>query len=184
MACRKRGLLGLDQVVYCTTIFPLCVIYSSTSPSPESRIASPKGGYYHPSSGSHRGGLPVSLWAILLLNTPSGRPMWGVSTHVSDSKRITTWTTALKMVPDVCAYDPSFTRILKICAHFFHAFHKLPTTASQSFFESINMQPSYLKALTAEVKTTSNKKLGNYEYPPSQNPGRNYCVFITHQCAH
>ena len=56
--------------------------------------------------------------------------------------------TALKKVPNICAYAPSRTSTLDMRNHFFRAFHRFATTAGQASFVSVIMLPRYLKAAT------------------------------------
>ena len=56
-------------------------------------------------------------------------------THVSDMNNITAWSTALKNIPGVLDYTPSWPKIRDIRAHFFYAFQIFVTTSSQSLSE-------------------------------------------------
>ena len=57
--------------------------------------------------------------------------MQGVSTHVSDPKISTAWTTALKNNPDTLGLAPYCPRIFFSQAQLFCAFFGFPTTSGQ-----------------------------------------------------
>ena len=74
--------------------------------------------------------------------------MQGVSTHLSNSKSNTSWTTVLKKNPDTLGSDPSRPSILVIQAQLFLGFLKLNTTAGQFFYPSFMTRLRYLNKLT------------------------------------
>ena len=106
------------------------------------------GGYYHMLSGSHRGCFPVRQWSTLCCNPLSVRNMRRVSTHISNPKRRTAYTTTLENVLDVRKSAPSLPRILNIRAPLFHDLRRLETTTGQSLPESVSLRPRYLKYVT------------------------------------
>ena len=74
--------------------------------------------------------------------------MWGVRTHISNSKINITCTTALNNIPDTLRLAPSRPRILVSCAYIFHAFFKFPTTAGQLSPPTVKTLPNYLNQAT------------------------------------
>ena len=75
----------------------------------------------------------------------SARSILGDTTHVSDPKRSTCCTTALKKFPDTCLVDPSLLRIRCSLPQLFLDFPRFPATAGQSFHPAISVLPRYLK---------------------------------------
>ena len=71
--------------------------------------------------------------------------MCGVMTHVSDTKSITAWTTALQNTPDILASAASLPKIQEIRAHFFQDLQILATTTGQLFYKAYITLPRYLK---------------------------------------
>ena len=77
--------------------------------------------------------------------------MRGVRTHVSDLKRNTVCTTALRKILDTLRLDPYRPRILFICAQIFRAFFKFPTTSGQSQSPVVKTCPKYLNKVTVSI---------------------------------
>ena len=131
-------------ILYCTTVFCLCVIHSSPSSSPVSHIASLRGGGGGSLIHHQVDAMVVSQviwWSTLCCNPPIIWPIQEFRTHVSEPKRRTACNTALDKVLGIRASSPSFTRILDIRSHFFSTFRRLPTTSSHSFSKSIKIPP-------------------------------------------
>ena len=90
------------------TVLFLLEAYASTNSEPTSQISSSvtssKGGYYQLLPQSCRSFLYVRLWDTLFWNIPIAQPTWGVIVHLSNPKRITTYTNTLKIYPHQHVY--------------------------------------------------------------------------------
>ena len=85
--------------IYFETLFWLVITYDYTSSKPASRIASSKGGYSQLPFWSH-GWILLIQWATLWWKPPRSLSVWVVIAHLSNPKRRTAWTTALKKISD------------------------------------------------------------------------------------
>ena len=74
--------------------------------------------------------------------------MWGLTTHVSNQKSSTAWTTALKKKPETRGAAPSLLRMRVILLQTDLARDKFLTTSGQSSSAANITCPRYLKEVT------------------------------------